>query len=183
MVKTLYTSQSGDVGVGTDISDKTTFTVTIEIPKGSRNKYEVDHETVRLHLDRTLFTAMGYPADYGFIDDTLGQDGDPLDALLLIEESVFPGCAVSARPIAMMVMTDEHGPDAKILCVPDDIRYDSVRNLDDVSEFTKSEIVHFFAQYKTLEPGKHVDDDIHWEPLDKALAEIRASFERAQSDK
>ncbi len=157
-----------------------TITVTIEIPRGSRNKYEVDHATGRVRLDRTLFTSMGYPADYGFIDGTLGQDGDPLDALLLIDESVFPGCLVRCRPVGMMMMADEHGPDAKILCVPDDARYASVQGLDDVSDFTKAEIRHFFSQYKTLEPGKYVNDDIHWEGLDAALAEIAASSARAE---
>lgn len=156
-----------------------TFTVTIEIPRGCRNKYEVDHETGRLHLDRTLFTSMGYPADYGFIDGTLGQDGDPLDALVLLPESVFPGCAVECRPVGMMVMTDEHGPDAKILCVPVDVRYDAIQDIDDIGDFTKAEIVHFFAQYKVLEPNKHVDGDIHWEPLASALDEVAASFNRA----
>ncbi len=93
------------------------FDVTIEIPKGSRNKYEVDHHTGRIRLDRTLFTATQYPADYGFIDNTLGQDGDPLDALVLLEAPTFPGCLVTARAIGMFRMTDEAGPDDKVLCV------------------------------------------------------------------
>ena len=94
------------------------FDVTIEIPKGSRNKYEVDHHSGRIRLDRTLFTATQYPADYGFIDDTLGQDGDPLDALVLLSESTFPGCLISARAIGMFRMTDEKGPDDKVLASP-----------------------------------------------------------------
>ncbi|MEV3963612.1 inorganic diphosphatase, partial [Nocardia sp. NPDC050193] len=94
------------------------FDVTIEIPKGSRNKYEVDHETGRVRLDRFLFTSMAYPADYGYIENTLGEDGDPLDALVLLPDSVFPGVIVEARPVAMYKMTDEAGGDDKILCVP-----------------------------------------------------------------
>lgn len=94
------------------------FDVTIEIPKGSRNKYEVDHETGRVRLDRFLYTSMVYPADYGYIENTLGEDGDPLDALVLLPDSVFPGVIVEARPVAMYKMTDEAGGDDKVLCVP-----------------------------------------------------------------
>ena len=94
------------------------FDVIIEIPKGQRNKYEVDHETGRVRLDRYLYTPMAYPTDYGFIEDTLGEDGDPLDALVLLPESVFPGVTVEARPVGMFQMTDEAGGDDKVLCVP-----------------------------------------------------------------
>ena len=95
------------------------FDVLVEIPKGSRNKYEVDHESGRIRLDRTLFTSTQYPADYGFIENTLGHDGDPLDALvLLIGEPTFPGCLIKCRAIGMYRMTDENGADDKVLCVP-----------------------------------------------------------------
>lgn len=94
------------------------FDVTIEIPKGQRNKYEVDHETGRVRLDRYLYTPMAYPTDYGFIEDTLGDDGDPLDALVLLPQPVFPGVLVAARPVGMFRMVDEHGGDDKVLCVP-----------------------------------------------------------------
>ncbi|HWF68536.1 MAG TPA: inorganic diphosphatase, partial [Mycobacterium sp.] len=94
------------------------FDVTIEIPKGQRNKYEVDHDTGKVRLDRYLYTSMVYPTDYGFIDDTLGEDGDPLDILLLLPEPLFPGVGLTARPVAMFRMTDEHGGDDKVLCVP-----------------------------------------------------------------
>ena len=94
------------------------FDVTIEIPKGNRNKYEVDHKTGRIRLDRLLFTATRYPDDYGFIDDTLGEDGDPLDALVLLEEPTFPGCVIRCRALGMFRMTDEAGGDDKVLCVP-----------------------------------------------------------------
>src|SRR5690242_17345650 len=94
------------------------FDVLIEIPRGSRNKYEVDHESGLIRLDRTLFTAKQYPADYGFVPETLGEDGDPLDALVLVLEPTFPGCLIRSRPIGMFRMTDEKGGDDKVLCVP-----------------------------------------------------------------
>ena len=94
------------------------FDVLVEIPKGERNKYEVDHESGRIRLDRTLFTSTQYPADYGYIEDTLGQDGDPLDALVLLQEPTFPGCLIKCRAIGMFRMTDEAGGDDKVLCVP-----------------------------------------------------------------
>ncbi|MCQ4619245.1 inorganic diphosphatase [Corynebacterium sp. CCUG 59401] len=130
--------------------------VTIEIPKGSRNKYEVDHETGQVYLDRYLFTPMAYPLDYGFIDHTLGDDGDPLDALVITPEPVFPGVIVKARPLGVFKMTDEAGGDDKLLCVLDDVRYDNYQDINDVSDFLKDEIEHFFVHYKDLEPNKDV---------------------------
>lgn len=133
------------------------FDVTIEIPAGGRNKYEVDHATGRIRLDRTLFTAMVYPADYGFIEGTLGKDGDPLDALVLLAEPAFPGVLVAVRPVGVFAMTDEHGEDEKILAVPDgDPRWDQVQDVDDLPAEWKARVEHFFAQYKDLEPGKSV---------------------------
>lgn len=109
------------------------FDVTIEIPKGQRNKYEVDHETGRVRLDRYLYTSMAYPTDYGFIEDTLGEDGDPLDALVLLPEPVFPGVIVESRPVGMFRMVDEHGGDDKVLCVPaGDHRWDHIQDVGDV---------------------------------------------------
>lgn len=130
--------------------------VTIEIPKGSRNKYEVDHETGKVYLDRYLFTPMAYPLDYGFIDHTLGEDGDPLDALVILSEPVFPGVIVKARPLGVFKMTDEAGGDDKLLCVIDDVRYEHFQDINDVSDFVKDEIEHFFVHYKDLEPNKEV---------------------------
>ncbi|MBN9645098.1 inorganic diphosphatase [Corynebacterium mendelii] len=130
--------------------------VTIEIPKGSRNKYEVDHETGRVKLDRYLFTPMAYPTDYGFIDNTLGEDGDPLDALVIMPEPVFPGCVVDARVVGVFNMTDEAGGDDKLICVLDDVRFDGYRDIDDVPQDVRNEIEHFFVHYKDLEPGKEV---------------------------
>jgi inorganic pyrophosphatase len=135
------------------------FDVTIEIPKGSRNKYEVDHDSGRIRLDRTLFTATQYPADYGFIEDTLGEDGDPLDALVLQPgDPLFPGVLVRCRTIGMFRMTDEKGPDDKVLCVPaNDPRQANLQDIGDLAEFERLEIQHFFGVYKDLEPGKSVE--------------------------
>lgn len=130
--------------------------ITIEIPKGSRNKYEVDHESGRVKLDRYLFTPMAYPADYGFIEGTLGEDGDPLDALVILPEPVFPGCVVDARIVGVFNMTDEAGGDDKLICVIDDVRWDHVQDIDDVPQARRDEIEHFFVHYKDLEPGKEV---------------------------
>ena len=154
------------------------FDVLIEIPRGSRNKYEVDKKTGRIRLDRTLFTATQYPADYGYIEETLGEDGDPLDALVLVQEPTFPGCVIRARAIAMFRMTDEAGGDDKVLCVPaDDPRQGHLRDIDDVSNFDLLEIQHFFEVYKDLEPGKSVEGAT-WVGKEEAEAEIIASRER-----
>ena len=156
------------------------FNVTIEIPKGERNKYELDHETGRIKLDRTLFTATTYPADYGFIDDTLGDDGDPLDALVLLESPPLPGCPIRARAIGMFRMTDEKGGDDKVLCVPsDDPRMEHLRDIHHVPEFTRLEIEHFFNIYKELEPGKSVEGS-NWVGRSDAEGEIVRSYQRAR---
>ena len=154
------------------------FDVTIEIPAGQRNKYEVDHESGRIRLDRMLFTSTRYPHDYGFIEDTLGEDGDPLDALVLLEEPTFPGCLIRCRAIGMFRMTDEAGGDDKVLCLPvADPRVKHITDLDDVSEFDRLEIQHFFETYKDLEPGKSVEGAL-WAGRVDAEAEIVRSQER-----
>jgi inorganic pyrophosphatase len=154
------------------------FDVVIEIPKGHRNKYEMDHETGRIRLDRTLFTSTQYPADYGFIEDTLGEDGDPLDALVLLPEPTFPGCLIRCRAIAMFRMTDEKGGDDKVMCVPaNDPRQAHLTDIDDLPEFDRLEIQHFFEVYKDLEPGKSVEG-AHWANRADAEAEIVASRQR-----
>ena len=154
------------------------FDVTIEIPAGSRNKYEVDHETGRIRLDRMLFTSTRYPHDYGFIDDTLGQDGDPLDALVMTQEPTYPGVVIRCRAIGMFRMTDEAGGDDKVLCVPaGDPRLEHLRDIHHVSEFDRLEIQHFFEVYKDLEPGKSVEG-ANWEGRSEAEAEIVASQKR-----
>jgi inorganic pyrophosphatase len=152
--------------------------VVIEVPRGSRNKYEFDHDRHVLHLDRRLFSATVYPADYGFVPDTLAEDGDPLDAMVLLEEPVFPGCWVSVRPIGIFWMEDEKGPDAKIICVPlGDPRWDQVRDLGDMPTHLRSEIHHFFDVYKALEPGKSTSTT-GFEGREAALGEIAASRAR-----
>jgi inorganic pyrophosphatase len=133
--------------------------VTIEIPKGQRNKYEMDHDTGRIRLDRMLFTATRYPADYGFIEGTLGEDGDPLDALVLVEEPTFPGCLIRCRPIGLFRMSDENGPDDKVLCVPAGDPRVQVRDVHELPTFELREIQHFFEVYKDLEPGKNVETE------------------------
>jgi len=156
------------------------FDVTVEIPKGQRNKYEVDHATGRIRLDRTLFTSTQYPADYGFIEETLGLDGDPLDALVLVQEPTFPGCLIRSRAIGMFRMTDEKGGDDKVLCVPaDDPRLEHLRDIHHLGAFDRLEIQHFFEVYKDLEPGKSVEG-ASWVGRADAEAEIRASQRRYQ---
>ncbi len=129
--------------------------VMIEIPRGSRNKYEYDHERGVMRLDRRLFSATVYPADYGFVPETLAEDGDPLDALVLVEDPTFPGCLVRARPVGVFWMEDEKGPDAKIICVPDhDPGWTGTTDIEDLPHHLLDEIRHFFDVYKTLEPDK-----------------------------
>ena len=154
------------------------FDVTIEIPKGSRNKYEVDHETGRIRLDRRLFTSTAYPTDYGFVENTLGEDGDPLDALVILDEPTFPGCLIKCRAIGMFRMTDEAGGDDKLLCVPaHDPRVEHLRDIHHVSEFDRLEIQHFFEVYKDLEPGKSVEG-ANWVGRTDAETEIERSYKR-----
>jgi len=157
-----------------------TFDVLIEIPKGSRNKYEVDHESGKIRLDRVLFTSMVYPTDYGYIEGTLGGDGDPLDALVLLPFPVYPGVVVECRPVAMYVMEDEKGQDEKVLCVPNDPRFDDIQDIDDVANWDLDEIKHFFERYKDLEPGKSVKGS-DWVGRDAAIKEIEASYERQKN--
>jgi inorganic pyrophosphatase len=146
--------------------------VVVEIPKGSRNKYEIDHDTGALWLDRHLFTATAYPADYGFVPDTLAEDGDPLDVLVLLDEPTVPGCHIWARPIGVFWMADEKGPDAKVLAVPaGDPRWSHIADLDDVHPFLLEEIRHFFEVYKALEPSKGTEIG-RWDGQEVALTEI-----------
>jgi inorganic pyrophosphatase len=156
------------------------FDVTIEIPAGTKNKYEYDHKTGRIKLDRRLFTSTRYPSDYGFVEDTLGEDGDPLDALVLIEEPTFPGCLIRCRAIGMFRMRDEAGGDDKVMCVPaGDVRKSTMQDLEDIPEFERMEIQHFFEVYKDLEPGKSVEGAT-WVGRAEAEAEINRSYQRAR---
>jgi inorganic pyrophosphatase len=155
------------------------FDVTVESPQGSRNKYEMDRATRRIRLDRTLFTATRYPADYGFVEGTLARDGEPLDALVMAGEPTFPGSTVRCRAVGVLVMSDESGPDEKVLCVPaHDPRYAPLQDIGDVPPFSLREIAHFFEVYKDLEQGKFVHG-AHWDGRAAACAEIAASRARA----
>ena len=130
--------------------------VVIEIPRGSRNKYEIDHEDGKIYLDRRLFTATTYPADYGFIPNTLAGDGDPLDALVLNDDPVYPGVICEARPVGVLFMRDEAGEDAKLICVPPtEPRFSEVHEISDLTPQLVAEVQHFFNVYKALEPNKH----------------------------
>lgn len=166
---------------GDPLVEPMTFDVTIEIPGGSRNKYEVDHESGRIRLDRMLFTSTRYPHDYGFVDNTLGLDGDPLDCLVLLQEPTFPGCVINCRALGMYRMTDEAGGDDKVLCVPSaDPRMEHLRDIHHVPEFDRLEIQHFFVVYKDTEPGKSVEGAT-WTNRQAAEDEILASFEREKA--
>jgi inorganic pyrophosphatase len=157
--------------------------VFVEIPRGSRAKYELDRSTGRIRLDRVLFSSVHYPADYGFVMGTLGRDGDPLDALVIVEEPTFPGCVVPARPVGTLIMADEHGEDEKILAVPvGDPRFDEITKLDDLATHWRREIETFFATYKELERGKTAAIK-GWRDADVAWRLIREARERAASAK
>ncbi len=149
--------------------------VTVEIPQGSRNKYEYDHQKHRFVLDRVLYSSVHYPCDYGFIEGSLADDGDPLDVLVVISEATFPGCVVRARPIGALDMSDEKGHDYKILAVAhDDPRWDGATTLEDVSPHRLVEIENFFETYKTLE--KRQTDINGWVGVDEAWRIIDASM-------
>lgn len=153
----------------------------VEIPKGSRNKYEMDHAIGRIRLSRMLFTSTRYPVDYGYIPNTLAEDGDPLDIMVLLEDPTFPGCSIMVRPVGLFWMSDEAGPDAKILAVPaKDPRYAELRELRYIPEHLLSEIRHFFEIYKALEPGKGTDIR-GWQDRMSAEREIADAYKRAAS--
>ena len=153
------------------------FEVVVEVPKGSRNKYEVDHQTGAIWLDRELFTATRYPADYGYIPGTLEEDGDPLDVLVLLGEPTFPGCRIHCRALGLFQMSDERGPDAKVLAVPATDPRVPWADLDQVPGHLLAEISHFFDIYKELEPDKHT---IVHEWVGRTEAEARIESARAR---
>lgn len=157
------------------------YDVVIEIPRGSRNKYEVDHETGRVYLDRVLFTNFVYPTDYGFFENSLGGDGDPVDALVLLEYPVFPGVGLKVRVVGMLRMEDDGGIDEKLLCVPvKDPRFAHLQDINDVPEQTRNEIEHFFAHYKDLEPGKWAKLN-GWANRAEAEQVLKEGYERFQA--
>ncbi len=133
-------------------TELTVLPVMIEVPKGSRNKYEYDKDRGKIRFDRLLFSPVHYPTDYGFIEGTLALDGDALDALVLVWEPTFPGCLIEARPVGLFRMADEKGPDEKILCVPiHDPHWAEIGSLDEVHPHLLREVEHFFTIYKDLE--------------------------------
>lgn len=148
----------------------------IEIPTGSRIKYEIDHETGRVHVDRVLYSPFHYPAEYGFIPNTLAPDGDPADVLVLINGTTYPGVVIRARPVGLLKMHDDKGEDNKVLCVAaDDPNYAHVETLKDLPPHFMLEVEHFFVTYKDLE-----EKDVHsdgWAGKEEALAFIQRSIE------
>ena len=151
----------------------------VEIPKGVRNKYEYEPALGGIKFDRLLSTAASYPADYGFLRGTLGQDGDPLDALVCLSEPTFPGCLIPVKPLGLFRMRDEAGPDDKVICVPlEDPYWNIYAEIGDLPLLLRQEIEQFFSIYKVLEPGKEVDV-IGWGSREDALAEVARSLDRA----
>ncbi|MBT3318303.1 MAG: inorganic diphosphatase [Clostridia bacterium] len=156
--------------------------VLIEIPKGCRNKYEYDKERNMIKFDRTLFSSVYYPSDYGFVPDTLSEDGDPLDVLVLVNQPTFPGCLIDAKPIGLFVMYDEKGRDDKILCVPvSDPLWNHINTLEQVPPHLLDEIEHFFSIYKDLEQ-KSVRVE-GWQDKQAAIEVINEALRRYQDAK
>lgn len=152
----------------------------IEIPKGSRNKYEYSKELSRYALDRVLHSPMHYPGEYGFIPQTLYDDGDPMDIIVLMNEETFPGCAIEARPVALMRMMDDGEKDDKILAVPaEDPAFDDIQGKEDVSQQVRDEIAHFFATYKDLEDGREVSVN-GWDGRGDAINAVEHSVDLYQ---
>ncbi len=165
-----------DVPLGENAPEE--FNVIVEIPRGSHNKYEIDKDTGLIKLDRVNFSASAYPFDYGFAPQTLWDDGDALDAVILTTNPIPPGILVTVRPIGLMKMTDDGESDDKVLCVPvDDIRFDEVKNIEDVNPHTLKEMRHFFEHNKALKK-KPVPITVHgFEDRDHAHAAIKRSVE------
>ncbi|WP_185858527.1 inorganic diphosphatase [Blattabacterium cuenoti] len=150
------------------------FDVLIEIPKGSRNKYEFDKKNNLIRLDRVLYSPMSYPTDYGFIPKTLSMDGDPLDVLVFLTEPTIPGCLIKVKPIGIFFMTDEKGKDEKMMTVPvSDPNYNTINNIDEIGLHIKKEIEHFFMVYKDLENKKVKIGD--WKNQKKAVSVYQES--------
>jgi inorganic pyrophosphatase len=157
--------------------DDPTVRVLVEIPKGSRNKYEYNQETGELELDRRLFAAASYPTEYGFVKETIAADGDELDAMVAATEPTFPGCVVPARPIALLKIRTRDGPEPKVLCVPlSDPAWETLEGVDDLPGDLAKEIEHFFESFSELE-GKDWRVE-GWGTREEALAEIRKARER-----
>lgn len=154
--------------------------VLIEIPAGSKNKYEFDKELQAFALDRVLYSSVQYPYDYGFVPNTLADDGDPLDGMVLMDQPTFPGCVIAARPIGMLEMIDGGDRDEKILCVPAaDPRYANVKSLKDVAPHRLDEIAEFFKTYKNLE--KKVTEILGWQDVETVTPLVEKCIKAAKS--
>ena len=154
----------------------------VEIPKGSRNKYEYDPDLGAIKLDRFVSASVVYPTDYGYIPETLAPDGDPLDVLVCVSEPTFPGCVVPAKPVGLFKMSDEKGPDDHVLCVPlHDPGWNKLDNVEDIPGQLRAEIGHFFAVYKDLDPDRH-SEVTGWADRDAALETIEGARERFASE-
>ena len=151
--------------------------VLVEIPKGSRNKYEWDEELQAIKLDRFLFSSVVYPTDYGFIPETCAADGDELDAMVCVTEPTFPGCIIPVKAVGIFRMTDDGAQDDKVVCVPHhDPNWSVVDELEDLPESLRNEIEHFFSIYK--QPEKKTVEVQGWYPREEALEEIRKARAR-----
>jgi inorganic pyrophosphatase len=160
---------------GTDIPS--VVNMVVEIPKGRRNKFELDKETGLIKLDRYLYSSSVYPGDYGFIPQTLAEDSDPLDILVMVNEPTFSGCLIEARVVGMFRMKDKGANDYKVLGVPNaDPLFEHIRKLEDVPPHFLREVEHFFATYKQLE-GVHTES-LGWDSSEEATREVRSSVER-----
>ena len=160
--------------------NKDTVICMVEIPKGSRNKYEYDPELGGIKFDRFVSASVVYPTDYGHIPDTLAEDGDELDVLVCLSEPTFPGCWVPVRPIGLFCMRDENGRDDKVVCVPvSDPRWNIYHDIDELPIQLREEISHFFSVYKDLDPDRHAEPT-GWGGVAEALAEIQEARDRFQ---
>lgn len=165
---------------GDNVPDE--INVIVEIPKGSKNKYEIDEETGAIFLDRSLYSSVFFPFEYGTMPQTMSEDGDPLDIVLLASEPTFSGCVVKARPIGVLLMEDEAGTDNKIVAVPKtkiDPRWANINDYNDLPEHLQKEIKEFFEIYKRLEPNKWVKIT-GWEGVEKAKEIIKKAVKKCQ---
>nr|WP_199307240.1 inorganic diphosphatase [Alkalinema sp. FACHB-956] len=152
--------------------------VLIEIPAGSKNKYEFDKDLNAFALDRVLYASVMYPYDYGFVPNTLADDGDPLDGMVIMDQPTFPGCVIAARPIGMLEMIDGGDRDEKILCVPDkDPRYANVKSIKDIPQHRLDEIAEFFQTYKNLE--KKSVEILGWKDVDAVMPLVEQCIQAA----
>jgi inorganic pyrophosphatase len=154
------------------------LTCVVEIPKGSRNKYEYDPELGAVKLDRFISASVVYPTDYGFVPETLAADGDPLDVLVCVSEPTFPGCVVPSKVVGLFKMADEKGDDPHVLCVPcSDPGWNFIEDVDDLPKLLRSEISHFFAVYKDLDDDRH-SEVLGWGDREEALAVVEEARRR-----